>query len=68
MLTRGRTLERLDQNNYSNLHCCHVLFLELLTDILYGGPDRSTKGDKFILDLECNSGTASKYIGLTIVS
>ena len=58
MLTRRRILKRLDQDNYSDLHwsSCHryLLFL-VLQQISLQRADRSqqsTKGDKFILDLE----------------
>lgn len=56
--SRGRTLERLDQDNYSDLHWSTrrecPLSLVPLTDIIYGGSDGSQgfKGDELILDLE----------------
>lgn len=63
--SRGRTLERLDQDNYSDLHWSSrrecPLSLIPLTEIIYGGSDGSQqgfKGDELILDLESGSNLA----------
>ena len=74
VLTRGRTLERLDQDNYSDLHwsshCECLLSLVPLADIIYSGPDRaqqSTNGNKLILSLEGSAVINNRMFAKTTV-